>query len=48
MNTAFMAKLGWRMMKEKEALWVKVLVNKYIGGDNYIDNIKHNSGASNA
>ncbi|CAN1835591.1 hypothetical protein LINPERHAP1_LOCUS34479 [Linum perenne] len=30
MNLAFLMKLTWGMIKEKEALWVKVLKTKYL------------------
>lgn len=29
MNTAFLAKIGWRMEMEKDKLWVQVITNKY-------------------
>ncbi|XVF81675.1 hypothetical protein PTKIN_Ptkin15bG0174300 [Pterospermum kingtungense] len=48
MNIAFMSKLGWRMMTEKEALWVKVVAGKYIHGEPRIDNFHHKQGSSNA
>lgn len=30
MNSAFLAKIGWLMLKEEDAFWVKVLKEKYI------------------
>lgn len=37
MNIAFLAKAGWRLIKEKECLWAKVICAKYMGkeGDNH-------------
>ncbi|XVF55710.1 hypothetical protein PTKIN_Ptkin06aG0058800 [Pterospermum kingtungense] len=47
-NIDFMSKLGWRMMTEKGALWVRVVANKYIHGEPRIDNFHHKQGSSNA
>ena len=33
MNLALMAKLGWRLLKEKGSLWAKVLTSKYTKGE---------------
>lgn len=48
MNVAFMTKLGWRMLTEKDSLWAKVLINKYMGGKRDINSITMKNGASNA
>lgn len=48
MNMAFMVKLGWRLLREKESLWARVIINKYMGGNSDIENIKKKNGASNA
>lgn len=36
MNSAFMAKLGWRILTENGALWVQVLRNKYVRHDDFV------------
>lgn len=48
MNRAFMAKLGWRIMKEDNSLWANIFVNKYMGGERDVDKIRKREGASNA
>lgn len=48
MNISFMAKLGWRMMREDKALLANFLVNKYMGGTRDLDYIKRKNGESNA
>lgn len=40
MNLAFMAKIEWRLLKEADSLWVKVLVGKYVQEDIKIENFK--------
>lgn len=47
MNIAFMAKIGWRMEKERHKLWVDVLNHKYSRGKEGISSIKEKQGASN-
>ena len=32
MNLALLAKLGWRLISEKDHLWVRMLIHKYIRG----------------
>ena len=32
-NVALLAKLNWRMNQEKEAIWAKVILNKYCSSD---------------
>lgn len=48
MNTAFLAKLGWRMLHEENSLWVKCLINKYMDCHNDINRIGNKRGQSNA
>lgn len=47
MNMAFMAKMGWRIEKEKDKLWVHVLSHKYNGGNEGINGIVEKQGSSN-
>ena len=32
LNIALMAKLGWKLLTEKEKLWARVITNKYMRG----------------
>ena len=32
MNLAFMSKLGWKVLTNKESLWAKTLICKYVRG----------------
>lgn len=47
MNLAITAKMGWRIIKEPESLWVKVVTGKYLQGKTKVDNFKPKQGASN-
>ncbi|XP_056697578.1 uncharacterized protein [Spinacia oleracea] len=47
-NSAFLAKLGWRVLAEPEALWSRVLRSKYGDGRCDIDIFKPRHGESNA
>lgn len=47
MNRAFLAKMGWRMAKEKNNLWSIVLRNKYGDRETGLTAIKPKKGASN-
>lgn len=47
MNLAFLAKIGWRMMTEKESLWVRVLNLKYVRTEVDVVNFKAKNVASN-
>ena len=38
-NIAFMAKLGWRLLTNKDELWAKMLTSKYIRGSVVPDKI---------
>lgn len=40
MNTAFLAKLGWRMETEKDSLWVQVLKDKYSNRDIKLEDVR--------
>lgn len=46
MNMALMERLGWRMLKEKDALWSKVLQEKYGLQRRGLDVFKFKSGSS--
>lgn len=46
MNLAFITKLGWRLVEERNTLWVQVLSSKYMQGQYNVRNIKHKPGAS--
>ena len=46
MNLAFMAKLGWRLLQEKQCLWANVLSGKYMRNHFTIPYLKFKSGAS--
>ncbi|XP_031127611.1 uncharacterized protein LOC116029708 [Ipomoea triloba] len=48
MNMAFMAKLGWQVITNKESMWVKVLKEKYGHGKVSIDAISTKPVCSNA
>ena len=37
-NIALLAKLNWRMHREKESLWARVLTHKYINRRRYVGN----------
>ncbi|XP_031111997.1 uncharacterized protein LOC116015970 [Ipomoea triloba] len=47
-NLAIMAKLGWRLMKESESLWAKVLKSKYAHGKHRFEIFNAKKGSSNA
>lgn len=47
MNTAFLAKIGWRMETEPDTLWGQVIATKYAGGEPGMHGIKEKRGASN-
>lgn len=44
MNKAYMAKLGWHMLNNQDALWVRVLRGKYLakGAVNFLNSQKSN------
>lgn len=47
-NSAFLAKLGWRLLAEPSALWSRVLRAKYCEGRCDLDMFKEKQNASNA
>lgn len=47
MNIAFLAKMGWRLINEKDNLWTEVLKHKYCKGLNGINEISASTNASN-
>lgn len=47
MNMAFMGKLVWRMIKEKDRMWDKIIANKYRWNNGEVGNIKPKRGATN-
>ena len=47
MNLAFLAKLCWKMLKEKESLWVRVVSQKYIHNDAQVTSFKSKTLSSN-
>ena len=47
MNLAFLAKLCWRMLKEKESLWVRVVSQKYIHNVAKVNSFKPKASSSN-
>ena len=47
-NAAFLAKLGWRILTEPDALWARVLRSKYCAGRCDVHMFKASPGASNA
>lgn len=47
-NSAFLTKLGWHVLAEPEALWSRVLRQKYCEGRCDVDMFKARSDASNA
>lgn len=49
MNVAFTAKLGWRLLNERDALWVYVMQDKYVKHKNIVfDDIREQNKVSNA
>lgn len=38
LNVAMMAKMGWRIMKDKNTLWTQVMSRKYMKGDACMEN----------
>ena len=46
-NLAFMAKLGWGLVHQRDELWVKVLRSKYGCGEDLIPSISLKQGCSN-
>ncbi|XP_038687586.1 uncharacterized protein LOC119986972 [Tripterygium wilfordii] len=46
-NHAFMAKVGWRLLNEKQNLWAKVVSSKYMRGNPSVVNLKGKQGSSN-
>ncbi|XP_038688673.1 uncharacterized protein LOC119987842 [Tripterygium wilfordii] len=47
MNHSYLAKIGWRLINEKDSLWAKVVSNKYIHSDASLDKLQSKNGASN-
>ena len=47
-NIVWMTKLAWGIVNKPEALWVRVMRNKYRCGEETIPNIRRRSKASNA
>lgn len=47
MNLAFLGKMGWRVLKEKDRLWTEVLRQKYANGSTCIDSLTAKKGSSN-
>lgn len=47
-NSAFLTKLGWRVIAEPNTLWSQVLRHKYCDGRCDLDIFKHKQGSSNA
>lgn len=47
MNLSFIAKLGWKIVNDKESLCVKVISGKYMKGSNSLSNIWSKQRASN-
>lgn len=47
-NAAFLTKLGWRLMVEKDKLWSQVLIAKYCNGRCDVDMFQPKMDASNA
>lgn len=48
MNIVFLAKLGWRLLNEKDSFWAKVLSGKYIRNTLQLDHTLPKQGTSNA
>ena len=48
MNTAFMMKLGWRVLNEQESLWSRVLRSKYCKGRCDMEMFQEKTNVSNA
>lgn len=48
MNLAFMTKLGWRLMEEKDSLWAQVLKCKHTHNNPISSEIKQKESSSNA
>ena len=46
-NKAFMVKLGWRLINEKDSLWVRVLRSKYKCGADLMPTMKERPGQLN-
>lgn len=40
MNKTLMAKLGWRILREKDSLWAKVILKIYTQGGANINNLR--------
>lgn len=47
MNMAFMGKFSWRMIKEKEKLWIKIIKTKYGWDNGSVDSIMPRKGLLN-
>ena len=47
MNLAFMAKLGWSLVSEKQNLWARVVAGKYIRGEAGFHKLLHKPTSSN-
>ena len=47
-NLAFLTKLGWRMIQDKNSLWVKVLSGNYMKNKVQIKHVQPKHGSSNA
>ncbi|KAF7841372.1 ribonuclease H [Senna tora] len=45
-NAAFMTKLGWRLVNQRDDLWVRVLRSKYRCGDDILPDVKISSNSS--
>lgn len=45
---AFLAKLGWRLINEKDSLWARVISGKYMSNSFQPKHIVYKQGASNA
>lgn len=46
-NTTFMERMGWRLIKEPDSLWSRVVRNKYCNGRCDWDMISKKANASN-
>lgn len=38
-NLCFMAELGWKILTQPTKLWVRILLEKYCKGSNFLDDI---------